>query len=118
MVEEEAEVWDSLEQAGYRYVTFTSSDADDAPRPWDFTPAAELYATYLRYRRAKRRNVDEDLTPQQFGVAFNAVTENSLFKARRWINIDGKRKKAWGYIGVRGPKSQRVKMRPGRPHGS
>ena len=115
MVPEEAEVWESLTQVGYRYLSFVSSSDIGAPTIWDFTAIRDLYEVYIKYRRSKGQPPNEDLTVQQFGIAFNAVTENTLTKARRWINILGVRKKAWGYLGVTGPKSHKTHLRSGRP---
>jgi len=121
MMPEESEVWDALRSAGYRYLTFDSmadsGETEDAPTPRDFTPVLVLYDAYLKYRRL-RRDLDkpiDDLTIQQFGVAFRVVTDDSLIKARRWITVGGKRKQAWGYVGVKGPGSVQTRLKSGRP---
>lgn len=116
MIPAEAEVWDSLTQAGYKFQAFFSGDDEDDPTSQDFTLTADLYEVYTKYRRRTFTEVsDPDLNSRQFGVALNAVTEDTLIRSRRWVNLDGKRKQAWGYQGVKGPKSHRVNKTVGRP---
>jgi hypothetical protein len=112
MVDEEAEVWTALKEAGYKFLGFSRDGEPDSPRLRDFTAIPDMYEVYLRYHRGHE---DPPLTVQQFGVAFNAVTENSLIKSRRWVDVGGKKKKLWGYRGVRGPKSHIIHTRKGRP---
>lgn len=115
MTPEENDVWDALAEAGYEYVSFVAPNAEDKPTHLDFTPTLHLFETYRRYIRRKGAPGDEELNIQQFGVAFNNVTENTLQRCLRRVNISGVRKRMWGYRGVKGPRSHRIKRSPGRP---
>lgn len=111
MIPEEAAVWQSLKEAGYRYISFCDPTDEMAPTVFDVTPVVTLYATYKQYARQHQEPDIDELTIQQFGVAFNAVTEETLKKVRR--RIAGKL--VWGYAGVSGPGSHRTRLRSGRP---
>lgn len=115
MGEEEEDVWVSLKEAGYTYISFVTKGVEGRPLVTDFTPTKELYGTYIRHRNRFRGTYGEDLTIQQFGVAFNAVTEETLMKTRRRIVVDGRKKLVWGYLGVKGPASVTIRIRRGRP---
>jgi predicted NUDIX family phosphoesterase len=115
MVDEERDVWFSLKEAGYQFMGFIDPLDDDAPRSHHFVSVSDLYTTYKAYRRKRREDQEDDLNVQQFGVAFNAVTENLLRKVRRRVTVEGKRKLVWGYAGVLGPKTHTTRIRVGRP---
>jgi len=115
MVEEEADVWNAMNESGYKFMAFVVPDTEGAPKIWDFVSSADLYDEYIKYRRTRRCPPDEDLNPTQFGVALNAVMEFTLVRARPTIIVDGKKKRVWGFRAVTGPKSQIVKTRAGRP---
>lgn len=118
MVPEEEDVWKSLTQAGYEFAYMFLDSDERKPDYRDFTPTSVLYEAYRKYKQNNRDPESDDLTAVQFGVAFNAVTEGMLDRSRRWMMLDGKRKKVWGYTGVRGPKSIRLSINrdfAGRP---
>jgi hypothetical protein len=118
MVQEEADVWWSLQKAGYRYISFCDPAEEDAPRVFDMTPVTTLYDVYREYHRRHGEIGSHELTIQQFGVAFNAVTEGTLAKVRNRIMVNGVRKLVWGYRGVKGPGSHTVRIKTGRPKGT
>ena len=111
MIPEEAAVWHSLQLAGYRYISFCDPSDEMAPTIFDMTPVTTLYYVYKVYARRHQEPGVDELTIQQFGVAFNAVTEGTLKKVRRRIA----KKLVWGYSGVSGPGSHRTRIKVGRP---
>lgn len=118
MFPEEADVWVSLDEAGYRYVTFHADTNDEeAPTTRDFTPLTTLYNVYLRHIRKNFdiENQFNELNIKQFGAAFRAITEHTLDRSQRWVMVGKDRKRLWGYAGVRGPGSHIVRLHRGKP---
>jgi hypothetical protein len=98
-----------------------TDDFDLVDEVHDFVPTRILYETYLAFIHQSRRFPDdpETLTLRQFGAALLRVFPNLAEtdwtgeSSRRRHMVDGRRE--WGYLGLRGPRSVKVRDDRGRP---